>query len=138
MKIRAYAAKAPGARLEPFEYEVPELGPDQVEIKVLYCGICRSDLNMIQNDWEMSSYPLVPGHEVLGTIAALGENVRNLELGQKVGLGWFSKSCMACPECLSGAQNLCHSVEQTIVGRFGGFAEKVRAHWSWVIPFPVT
>jgi len=135
-KIKAYAATAADKPLQPFEYEPRPLGNDEVEINVQYCGICHSDLSMIENQWQMSSYPLVAGHEVAGTVAAVGENVKHLKPGDRVGLGWYSKSCMVCPSCLSGDHNLCASGESTIVGRFGGFADRVRCHWSWAIPLP--
>lgn len=134
--IKAYAAMQKNSPLELLEYDPGELHPEQIEIDVAYCGICHSDLSMIKNDWEIASYPLVPGHEVVGTIAAIGEQVKNLKVGQKVGLGWFSQSCMACPQCLSGNQNLCPTAEQTIVNRHGGFANRVRCHWGWAVPLP--
>ena len=135
-KVHAFAALKQGAPLEAFEYELGELGPDQVDIKVDYCGICYSDLAMLDNEWGMTQYPLVPGHEVVGTVARKGEHVKGLSLGQRVGLGWFSASCMHCYTCLSGDQNLCPTAEQTIVGRHGGFADFVRASWEWVTPLP--
>lgn len=134
--IRAYAARKPNAPLTPFEYEPRPLGPDDVEIAVQYCGICHSDLSMIDNDWQIAQFPLVPGHEVVGTVAAKGDAVEHLALGQTVGLGWFSRSCGTCAPCAHGDQNLCLSHEQTIVGRHGGFADKVRCHKGWAIPLP--
>ena len=134
--IHAYAIKTPGGSLEPFDYEPAPLGPEEVEIQVEYCGICHSDLSMAKNDWGMSQYPLIPGHEVVGTVAAMGDRVTTLELGQRVGLGWFSHSCMHCEWCMSGNHNLCPTAEQTIVGRYGGFADRVRGHQEWVIPLP--
>ncbi len=134
--IHAYAAPAAGAPLEPFEYDPGPLGDDQVEIEIAYCGICHSDLAMVENDWHMSTYPFVPGHEVGGTIAAMGRNVKHLTVGQKVGLGWFAGSCMTCHQCMSGDHNLCQTSEQTIVGRHGGFADRVRCHAAWAIPIP--
>ena len=135
--IRAYAARAAKQALEPIEFDPGPLGADQVEIKVTACGICHSDLSMLDNDWQMSAYPLVPGHEVIGEVVELGHNVQHLRVGQTVGLGWFSASCMHCHQCLSGDHNLCSSgLEQTIVGRHGGFAERARCHWSWAIPLP--
>jgi len=136
MTIRAYAADKAGAELKPFEYEPGPLGREQVEIDVEYCGICHSDLSMLDNEWGITRYPLVPGHEVVGTIGALGDGVQKLQVGQRVGLGWFSRSCMGCEWCMSGNHNLCLENESTIVGRHGGFADKVRAHQSWVIPLP--
>lgn len=134
--IHAYAAHKPGEALKPFEYDPGELGREEVEIDVQYCGICHSDLSMLSNDWGMTNYPIVPGHEVIGTIAAIGDGVKRLNVGQKVGLGWNSSSCMMCEWCMSGNHNLCLTAEGTIVGRFGGFADKVRAHEAWAIPLP--
>jgi uncharacterized zinc-type alcohol dehydrogenase-like protein len=134
--IRAYAAKEAGGKLEPFEYDPGELGKNDVEINVHSCGICHSDLSMLNNDWGMTQYPFVPGHEVVGTVGAVGSDVTTLKVGQRVGLGWFSASCAHCEWCLSGDQNLCLNAEGTIVGRHGGFADKVRAKEDWVLPLP--
>jgi uncharacterized zinc-type alcohol dehydrogenase-like protein len=134
--IRAYAAKEPKAKLTPFEYDPGVLGPNEVEIAVQYCGICHSDLSMLHNDWGMTEYPLVPGHEVVGTIAAKGDAVGHLTVGQTVGLGWYSRSCGTCPQCNGGDHNLCQTNEQTIVARHGGFADKVRCDARWAIPLP--
>ncbi len=134
--VHAFAAPAAGKPLEPFEYTFGPLGPEEVEIDVQYCGICHSDLSMIENQWHMSAYPLVPGHEVAGRVLAAGERVKGLKLGDRVGLGWASGSCMACDACMAGDHNLCAAGEQTIVGRHGGFADRVRCHWSWATPLP--
>ena len=79
--IKAYVAREPGGKLERFEFEPGPLGSDQVEIEVAYCGICYSDLSMLNNEWQMTSYPLVPGHEAAGRIAAIGSNVKHLRVG---------------------------------------------------------
>ena len=134
--INAYAATEPGGRLEPFEYDPGPLQDDQVEIDVEYCGICHSDLSMLDNEWGISQYPFVPGHEVIGRVAAVGSAVKSVSIGQQVGLGWFSGSCLRCEWCLSGNHNLCPDAEQTIVGRHGGFADRVRARELWAIPLP--
>ncbi len=134
--VKAYAATAAGGRLEPFEYELGDLGVDEVDIDVRYCGICHSDLSMLDNEWGNTQYPLVPGHEVVGTIAAVGANVDYLRPGQTVGLGWNASSCMHCHECMSGDHNMCAEVVGTIVGRHGGFATRVRADAAWAIPLP--
>ena len=136
MKVNAYAAQKAGEKLIPFQYELPELGSEQVDIKVHYCGICHSDLSMLNNDWGMTQYPFVPGHEIVGEVVAIGNEVKNLKKGDLVGLGWFSGSCMHCNQCMDGSHHLCGSSEQTIVGRHGGFADYVRGHWSWAIPLP--
>ncbi len=134
--IQAYAAQSAGELLEPFEYDPGLLNDEDVEIQVEYCGICHSDLSMLNNEWGITQYPFVPGHEVVGTVEAIGDRVTTVRMGQRVGLGWFSQSCMHCEWCMTGNHNLCLTAEQTIVGRHGGFADKVRAHEEWVIPLP--
>jgi uncharacterized zinc-type alcohol dehydrogenase-like protein len=134
--VHAYAAREKGGKLTPYEYTLGEIGSDQVDIKVESCGICHSDLAMIDNEWGMSAYPVVPGHEVVGTITATGNQVRHVKVGQRVGLGWFSASCMHCRHCMGGDHNLCDTPEQTIVGRPGGFADIVRCSAEWAVPLP--
>lgn len=135
-KIQAYAAMKARENFEPFEYEPGDLGGEQVEIKVSHCGICHSDLSMRNNDWMMTKFPFVGGHEIVGEVTALGENTKGLEIGDKVGLGWNSRSCMHCDQCISGFQINCPQIEGTIVERHGGFAEKVRCHWAWAEKIP--
>lgn len=134
--INAYAADEAGGQLKSFEYDPGELSIEDVEIKVEYCGLCHSDLSMLDNEWGMTQYPFVPGHEIVGTVSAVGSSVKNVTIGQKVGVGWFSKSCMTCPTCMSGDHNLCADVEGTIVNRHGGFADRVRVHSGWVTELP--
>ena len=134
--VNAYAAFEQGGVLQPFEYDPGPLGRQQMDIQVEYCGICHSDLSMIQNEWGMTQYPFVPGHEIVGTVAEIGSEVTTLQVGQRVGLGWYSSSCMHCEWCMGGDHHLCLSAEGTIVGRPGGFADQVRADQSWVVPIP--
>lgn len=134
--FHAYAAQKPGGRLEPFEYDPGPLGSDHVEIEVSACGVCHSDLSMLNDDWHMSAYPFVPGHEVIGRVAAVGDHVTHVSVGDTVGLGWFSGSCMVCRQCMQGDHNLCSSAEQTIVGRHGGFADRVRSKAEWALKLP--
>ena len=134
--IKAYAAKSAGAHLEPFEFTPKPLGDEEVDVAVDYCGICHSDLSMIHNNWGMAQFPIVPGHEISGRVVAAGPKAKNLKIGDRVGIGWSSGSCMSCPDCMSGDQNLCASNEGVMVGRHGGFAERVRAHWAWTVPIP--
>lgn len=133
-RFKAYAAAEKGQALQPFEFDPGELGPEQVEVEVEYCGICHSDLSMLDNEWGMSRYPIVPGHEIVGKVVAAGAQAKKVRVGQRVGIGWSSGSCMACDQCLSGHQNLCPDGEGTIVQRHGGFANRVRAQWPWAIP----
>lgn len=137
-KFQAWAATTAGGELQPQQIEFGSLGSDQVEIAVEHCGICHSDLSMLDNEWGRSSYPIVPGHEVVGRITALGDHALGLSVGQRVGLGWFSSSCMHCDPCTGGDNHLCDDGQETIVGRHGGFAEKVRCHWRWALPLPET
>ena len=137
--FKAYAATAQAGELKPFEFDPGPLKEDQVEIAVNYCGICSSDLSMLDNVWGFSQYPFVPGHEIVGTVVAAGPQVKNVKVGDPVGLGWFSGSCMSCQQCLSGNHNLCTTQsgnEATIIGRHGGFANRVRCHWVWATPLP--
>ena len=134
--IKAYAAFEPAGVLQPFEFDPGPLGPHEVEIDVRYCGICHSDLSVLDNAWGNSQYPLVPGHEVVGTISKVGDHVRQLRVGQDVGLGWHAGYCNSCRCCRSGDQNLCADAQATIIGHHGGFAEQVRAAANSVIPIP--
>lgn len=134
--IQGLAAHAAGAELLPFRYDPGELGFDQVEIGVTHCGVCHSDLHLIANDWGISQYPFIPGHEVIGTITAVGQHVRSLAVGQRVGLGWQSNSCGQCEWCVKGMENLCAQVEATCVHRNGGYANRVRANARFVLPIP--
>lgn len=135
-EIKALAAKQAKAKLEPFTYDPGPLGADQVEIDVQYCSICHSDYSMWTNEWGMTQFPLVPGHEAVGKVTEVGPNAQNVKVGDTVGLGWNSGSCLHCKYCLEGDQNMCSSLEQTIVGRHGAFGTRVRCHWVWATPIP--
>lgn len=137
-QIQGLAAHAAGAELLPYHYDPGELGGHEVEIAVTHCGVCHSDLHLISNDWAISQYPFIPGHEIVGTVAAVGREVRQLETGQRVGLGWQSNSCGVCEWCMRGMENLCPSSEATCVHRNGGYANRVRANARFVIPIPDT
>lgn len=135
-EIKAWASHGPKQKLERFSYNPGPLGSEEVEIAVEYCGLCHSDLSIINNEWGMSQYPVVPGHEATGRIVAIGEQAKGFQVGQRIGVGWNSGSCMHCHHCMGGNNNLCSEAQPTIVGHRGGFAEKLRAHWAWVIPLP--
>lgn len=138
MDIRGWAAHGVKQKLEPFTYAAAPLNHEEVEIAVEYCGLCHSDLSILNNDWGVSKYPIIPGHEAVGRVVALGENAKGLQIGQRVGVGWTADSCMHCRECMTGNNNLCAKATPTIVGHYGGFAEKIRSHWAWAIPLPDT
>jgi uncharacterized zinc-type alcohol dehydrogenase-like protein len=134
--IQGLAAHAAGAELLSFKYDPGKLGLHEVEIAISHCGICHSDLHLIANDWGISQYPFIPGHEVVGLVSAVGAEVRSLEVGQRVGLGWQSNSCGVCEWCSRGMENLCPESEGTCVHRHGGYADRVRANARFVIPLP--
>lgn len=133
---QAWAAPSAGKKLERVEVKPGSLGPEDVSIRVESCGVCHSDLSMIDNDWGNAVFPLVAGHEIIGVIEEAGEMVKGVKPGDRVGVGWFAGSCMSCQSCLSGRHQLCGTPDQTIVGRNGGFADRVKSHWSWAIPLP--
>ena len=135
-KINGWASRGAKQKLEPFSYDAGQLGPEEVEIAVEYCGLCHSDLSILNNDWGLSQYPVIPGHEAVGRIVAAGDYVKGLQIGQRVGIGWSVESCMHCHECMTGNHNLCPDVAATIIGHYGGFADRLRAHWAWAIPLP--
>lgn len=135
-KVRGYAAPAAGQPLEEIEFELGPLPDDWLEVAVEYCGVCHSDLSMLDDEWGRSQYPLVPGHEIVGRVVAAGPAVERVKTGDRVGIGWFVDSCGHCHPCLQGQQQLCGGTVETIVGRHGGFAERVRAHWLWAEPIP--
>jgi len=134
--IQGLAAHAAGAELLHLRYDPGILGVNEVEIAITHCGVCHSDIHLIANDWGISQYPFIPGHEIVGTVEALGSEVRSLEVGQRVGLGWQSNSCGQCEWCMKGQENLCPFSEGTCVHRHGGYADRVRANARFVVPIP--
>ncbi len=136
--VQAYAATEVDGEFQPFEYELGALGPNDVDIEVLSCGICHSDLSMLENAWGMTSFPFVPGHEVIGKISSVGELVNHLSIGDVVGVGWHTGYCMVCDECIGGHHNLCAQAEPAIVNKHGGFASMIRAKAASVTKLPQT
>src|SRR3989338_7275647 len=136
MLIEGYAAFKAKGPLKPFVYKPDELGSWDVEIKITHCGICHSDIHLIDDDWGLSAYPLVPGPALVGHLVAAGENVLGLNAGDRVGVGWQSGSCMACEWCLKGEENLCPKDQPTCVRKYGGFAKAIRTDSRFVFPIP--
>ena len=134
--IEGYAVQQAGGKLEPFQYEAPQVGPWDVEIEISHCGICHSDLHLILNDWGISQYPLVPGHEIIGTVREKGNLVSELNVGDRVGVGWQRSSCNHCEWCHQGEENLCLKQEPTCVGHFGGFAKSIVTDSRLAFPIP--
>ena len=136
MSFHAHAAHSKKSALKPFVYEPAPLGPHDVEIRISHCGICHSDVHLVDGDWGMGSYPMVPGHEIVGTVTALGPEVRHLEAGARVGVGWQRGACLACDSCIAGDENLCAQNVATCVGNHGGFADRVRLDGRFAFPIP--
>lgn len=135
-QFQGLAAHAAGAELLPYRYDPGALRASDVEIAITHCGVCHSDLHLIANDWGISQYPFIPGHEIIGTIAEVGAEVNHLAIGQRVGLGWQASSCGHCEWCVSGQENLCPEAEATCVHRNGGYADRVRANARFVVAIP--
>jgi uncharacterized zinc-type alcohol dehydrogenase-like protein len=138
--IHGLAVHAAGAHLLRFKYDPGELKADEVEVRISHCGVCHSDVHLIDNDWGISKYPFIPGHEIVGTITAMGSLVpptgAGLAIDQRVGIGWQSNSCGVCEWCRRGEEHLCAKSQGTCVGRHGGYADAVRVNWRFAIPVP--
>lgn len=136
MTIRCYAANSPKERLKPYQYDPEPLQRHEVEVKISHCGVCSSDIHLIDNDWGITDYPFVPGHEIVGTVQSLGDDVRGLSKGQRVGVGWQRSACLQCEYCVRGFENLCPQIKDTCVGNHGGFAEAIHIDGRFVFPLP--
>ncbi len=135
MSFSAFAALAAKQGLVPFEYEPSPLRPQDVEIVISHCGLCHSDVHLIDNDWSTSVYPLVPGHEIVGTVAAVGNDCP-LRVGERVGVGWQRSACLQCEQCRAGEEQLCPYQEATCVRHMGGFAGRIRIDGHFAFPLP--
>ncbi|MEK6917161.1 MAG: NAD(P)-dependent alcohol dehydrogenase [Nanoarchaeota archaeon] len=125
MTIKAYAVKEPKTELGNFKYEEKELGEYDVRLKITHCGVCHSDVHLIDNDWGITKYPFVPGHEIVGEVLELGKKVTHLKTGERVGVGWQKSACYTCQSCLEGFDTGCPNKEETCVHNHGGFAEAI-------------
>jgi uncharacterized zinc-type alcohol dehydrogenase-like protein len=136
MGFHAWAAHGEKGALKPFVYDPEPLGLHDVEIRISHCGICHSDVHLVDGDWGVGRYPMVPGHEIVGTVAAAGPAVRHLATGQRVGVGWQRSACLECEWCLSGQENLCEREVATCVDQHGGFAERIRVDGRFAFAIP--
>jgi alcohol/geraniol dehydrogenase (NADP+) len=135
-KIDAWVARTAKGKLVRQQVELGPLGAEEVEVQVEHCGLCYFDISVRNNDWGVSQFPAVLGHEAVGRVVEVGPAAKGLKVGQHVGIGWTASSCMHCRQCKAGAQHLCPTATPTIVGHRGGFANRVRSHWAWAIPLP--
>ena len=109
-EIHGLGVHAAGAQLLPYKYDPGTLGANEVEIKISHCGICHSDVHLIDNDWGFSKYPFIPGHEIVGTVVAVGSGVKDRTMGERVGVGWQAGSCRR------GSPRRCPSLSQKEAG----------------------
>ncbi|GAC1426726.1 MAG: NAD(P)-dependent alcohol dehydrogenase [Acidobacteriaceae bacterium] len=136
MEIRGLAVHAAGAQLLPYKYDPGELKANEVEVRISHCGVCHSDVHLIDNDWGLSKFPFIPGHEIVGTISAVGSEVKDRKAGERVGIGWQADSCGICEWCRQGDEHLCAQAQPTCVGRNGGYADSIRVNSRFAIPVP--
>jgi uncharacterized zinc-type alcohol dehydrogenase-like protein len=135
-EIHGLGVHAAGAQLLAYKYDPGALGANEVEIKISHCGVCYSDVHLIDNDWGISKYPFIPGHEIVGTVVAVGSGVKDRTMGERVGVGGQADSCGICEWCRQGDEHLCAKAQPTCVGRNGGFADKIRVNSTFAIPVP--
>jgi alcohol/geraniol dehydrogenase (NADP+) len=136
VEIHGLAVHAAGAQLVAYKYDPGELKANEVEVKISHCGVCHSDIALIDNDWGYSKYPFIPGHEIVGIVSAVGSGVMDRKVGERVGIGWQADSCGICEWCRRGEEQLCVQAQPTCVGRNGGYADSVRVNSKFAIPVP--
>ncbi len=120
------------------ELAVPEPGPGQVRVRLSVCGVCRTDLHVVEGDLPPAKRPIIPGHEAVGVVDRVGRDVRDVKEGDRVGVAWLQETCGRCPFCRSGRENLCAAAAFTGYHRDGGYAEYLVAPAAFVYPIPPT
>jgi uncharacterized zinc-type alcohol dehydrogenase-like protein len=136
-KVLGYAARAVGQPLEPFTFESPKLGAHDVRVSVTHCGLCHTDIHAIDNYYGITTYPFVPGHEIVGYVSEVGGAVSNLKEGDRVGIGWQGRSCMKCEWCLQGEEHLCLDIVASGTWvPFGGLSSSVIVDSHFAYPLP--
>ncbi|NYF80005.1 NAD(P)-dependent alcohol dehydrogenase [Granulicella arctica] len=135
-EIHGLAVHAAGAQLLSYKYDAGEVQANEVEVRISHCGVCHSDVHLIDNDWGLSKYPFIPGHEIVGTVTAVGSGVTDRTVGERVGIGWQADSCGICEWCRQGDEHLCAKSQPTCVGRNGGYADAIRVNAKFAIPVP--
>lgn len=136
-RIMGYAAMSKGENLQPFDYIEPELGEHEVRVAITHCGICGSDIQAIEDFYEITHFPLVPGHEIVGHVVDLGSAVTKLQIEDRVGIGWQARCCMKCEWCQSGDVNLCQEVaDNGCWTPYGGFSSTIAVDENFAYKLP--
>lgn len=142
-KAFGWAAKDSSGLLSPFHFSRRETGDGDVTIKILYCGVCHSDLHNVKNEWGFTMYPVVPGHEIVGTVTKTGKNVKKFKVGDRVGVGVLVDSCKRCESCQQDLENYCpqmiltyNSYSQDGRKTYGGYSDIVVVDEHYVLRFP--
>ena len=115
---KAYAAASPSSKLAPFGLDRREVGSHDLQIEILYCGVCHSDIHQVRDEWGGSIYSMVPGHEIVGRVIKVGSHVKKFARGDFAGVGCFVDSCRECPQCKAGLEQYC---EVGMVGTYNGY-----------------
>ncbi len=136
--MRAMILKSPRSRLELVDLPVPKPGPEQVLIRVHACGVCRTDLHVIDGELTAPKLPLIPGHEIVGTVIEKGDNADHFLIGDRVGVPWLGFTCGTCRFCTAGQENLCDRAQFTGYQLDGGYAEFAVADQHYVFALPAT
>lgn len=134
MEIKAYAVKNKSGKAEPFSYE-RKLDKNEVLVKITHCGITRGDVQIIDDDWNDTKFPVVPGHEIIGTIERTGSEVIGLENGNRVGVG-YQHACFECKSCREGKEQFCAKQKVIAVDCYGGLAEHIVVDGRFVFKLP--
>jgi uncharacterized zinc-type alcohol dehydrogenase-like protein len=146
IKTFGYAAQSATAPLTTFPFERREPGPSDVHIEILYCGVCHSDLHTVRNEWKNTVYPVVPGHEIVGRVARVGDEVRAFKVGDLAGVGCMVDACGACPDCQAGLEQFCPTFTLTYnspdphTGQmtYGGYSNRIVVDQRFVLRVPET
>ena len=134
--MKAMVLDAPGQPLRYRDWPIPEPGAGQVRVRVRACAVCRTDLHVVDGELSHPKLPLIPGHEVVGTIDRVGESVTTLRLGTRVGIPWLGWTCGRCAFCQSGRENLCDEARFTGYTLDGGYAQQAVADARYCFPIP--
>jgi len=134
--MHAMVLQTPRQSLVHMEIPVPKFGPDQVLIKVRACGVCRTDLHLVDGELPDPKLPVIPGHEIVGTVVAMGRNVKSFAVGDRIGVPWMGHTCNQCHYCRSGRENLCDQPKFTGYTLDGGYAEYAAADMHYCFSLP--